>query len=103
MLTGFGYDVFCSSDAHSGIAHFRDHHRSIDLVIVDLVMPAMNGAECLHLLRNIDPDVRVILSSGYGDGEIQGVEFLPKPYQPEQLAGVVRRAIRRTAFRASAN
>jgi two-component system, cell cycle sensor histidine kinase and response regulator CckA len=103
MLTGLGYDVYCSPDVHSGIAHFRDHHRSVDLVIVDLVMPAMNGAECLHALREIDSNVRVILSSGYGHGEIPGVEFLPKPYQPEQLAGVVRRAIRRTAFRASAN
>jgi two-component system, cell cycle sensor histidine kinase and response regulator CckA len=103
MLTGLGYDVFCSPDAHAGIEHFRKHYGSVDLVIVDLVMPAMNGAECLQALRDIDPNVRLILSSGYGDGEIQGVEFLPKPYQPEQLAGVVRRAIRRTAFRVSAN
>lgn len=72
-------------------------------MIVDLVMPSMNGMECVRALRDIDPNVRIILSSGYGDGEIPGVEFLPKPYQPEQLAGVVSRAIRRTTVRASAN
>ena len=74
-----------------------------DVIFSDVVMPAMNGMECLQALRAIDPNVRVILSSGYGDGEIPGVEFLPKPYQPEQLAGVVRRAIRKTTVRASAN
>jgi two-component system cell cycle sensor histidine kinase/response regulator CckA len=103
MLTGLGYDVYCSSDVSAGIKHFHEHHGSIDLVIVDLVMPGMNGMECLQALRSVDPKVRVILSSGYGNGEIKGVEFLPKPYQPEQLAGVVRRTIRRTSFRASAN
>ena len=103
MLTGLGYDVYCSPDVRAGIEHFHEHHGSIDLVIVDLVMPGMNGMECLQALRSVDPKVRVVLSSGYGNGEIKGVEFLPKPYQPEQLAGVVRRAIRRTAFRASAN
>jgi two-component system cell cycle sensor histidine kinase/response regulator CckA len=103
MLTGMGYDVYCSPDVRSGLEYFGEHHRSVDLVIVDLVMPAMNGMECLEALRSIDPNVRIILSSGYGYGEIPGVEFLPKPYQPEQLAGVVRRAIRRTALRASAN
>ena len=103
MLTGMGYDVYCSPDVRSGIEYFGEHHRGVDLVIVDLVMPAMNGMECLQALRAIDPNVRVILSSGYGDGEIPGVEFLPKPYQPEQLAGVVRRTIQRTALRASAN
>jgi two-component system, cell cycle sensor histidine kinase and response regulator CckA len=103
MLTVLGYDVHCSPDAQAGIDYFLHDHDEIDLVIVDLVMPSMNGRECVRALRDIDPDVRIILSSGYGNGEIPGVEFLPKPYQPEQLAGVVRRAIRKTAVKASAN
>jgi len=103
MLTVLGYDVHCSPDAQAGVDYFLHHHHEIDLVIVDLVMPSMNGRECVRALRDIDPNVRIILSSGYGNGEISGVEFLPKPYQPEQLAGVVRRAIRKTTVRASAN
>jgi two-component system, cell cycle sensor histidine kinase and response regulator CckA len=101
MLGDLGYTVTCAGDVAVGVEYYRTNHSAIDLVILDLVMPTMNGLECLEALRLIDPDVKVILSSGYGHGQIDDVEFLPKPYQLEQLADVVQRALRARAFTAA--
>ena len=93
MLSDFGYTVVCANDVRSGVEYFRKHCSTIDVVILDLVMPSMNGLECLEILRSIDADVRAVLTSGSGHGGIPGVEYLAKPYQPDQLAEVVRRAM----------
>ncbi|HYP05270.1 MAG TPA: ATP-binding protein [Bryobacteraceae bacterium] len=103
MLRGFGYDVVCSKDVIWGIEYFREHATQIDLVILDLVMPALNGIECLEMMRAMAPEVKVVLTSGSGNGEVPGVEYLPKPYQPEQLAEVVRRALHAHVAAASAD
>jgi two-component system, cell cycle sensor histidine kinase and response regulator CckA len=97
MLSGLGYTVVCAMDVRSGIEYFRTHHRTIDAVILDVVMPAMNGMECLEALRDIDPNVKAVLTSGSGNGHVPGVEYLPKPYQPEHLADVVGRVLRQSA------
>ena len=95
MLHGMGYEVSCASDVRAGLDYYRTHHNSVDLVILDLMMPAMNGLEALTALRAVDPQVKAVLSSGYGAGQenLGDIEFLAKPYQPEQLAKVVRRAM----------
>jgi two-component system, cell cycle sensor histidine kinase and response regulator CckA len=105
MLSGLGYNVACAMDVRSGIEYFRDHHSTIDAVILDLVMPAMDGIECLEALRDIDPNIKAVLTSGSGNGYMPGVEYLPKPYQPEQLADVIGRVLRSTgsATRAGAS
>lgn len=97
MLSGLGYTVVCSMDVRSGIEYFREHHDTVDAVILDLVMPAMNGIEVLEILRGIDPNVRAVLTSGSGNGNVPGIEYLPKPYQPEQLAEVMGRVLRPAA------
>jgi signal transduction histidine kinase/CheY-like chemotaxis protein len=94
MLSGLGYTVVCAMDVRSGIEYFRNHHHTIDAVILDVVMPAMSGIECLEALRDIDPKVKAVLTSGSGNGHVPGVEYLPKPYQPEQLAEVIGRVLR---------
>jgi DNA-binding NtrC family response regulator len=63
------------------------------VVLLDLVMPRMDGEECLHALRAIDPGVRVVLSSGFDRSgrigsilESHRVPFLQKPYRLETMA-----------------
>jgi DNA-binding NtrC family response regulator len=103
MLEDLGYKAVCMGDVASGVEYYRAHHASIDVVILDFVMPAMNGLECLEALRLIDPDIKAILSSGYGSGQVENVDFLPKPYQLAQLADIVQRAMRTRAFTAVAD
>ena len=72
----------------------------IDLVLMDLTMPKMSGPECFQRLRAMDPDLRVLISSGYSldvDAEnlLKGkaTGFLPKPYDLNQLMESVDRAL----------
>ena len=71
------------------------------MVLLDLLMPNMDGEETFAVLRNIRPDVRVILTSGYneeiatghfGEGELVG--FLKKPFRLDDMLRAIRRALR---------
>lgn len=97
ILQDVGLHVLTASNGRQGIECFANHHASIDLVLLDLQMPVMSGAETFHALRAIDPNVRVLLSSGYSqselssslDGKIQ-TAFIQKPYEPRKLVAKMR-------------
>jgi len=89
-----GYTVFLAEDGIRAIDLFRSNRKAIDLVVLDLTMPQRSGMEVLREIRNIDPGMRVILSSGSPPTEpVPGTTFLPKPYRADTLAKVVRSAL----------
>jgi CheY-like chemotaxis protein len=94
-----GYEVLLAPDGAEALAVFHAEIEAIDLVIVDLTMPRMSGVEVVQSLREIRPDVRIILSTGHiGDEartveQLQSVTVLPKPYTVDQLLGTVRRLL----------
>ncbi|GEM_PF-1023617 len=95
MLERAGYTVLDAPDGRAAIELYQQREPPIDLVILDLTMPGLGGQETLWCLREINPDVRVIVSSGYSEGgragEIQSLRihgFLQKPYH---LAAVLRK------------
>jgi PAS domain S-box-containing protein len=97
-LSGYGYSVILADGGTRAVELFRARAGEVDLVVLDLMMPGMGGDETLRELRAIRPDVRVLISTGYGEDEAarrlasQGVEgFLRKPYDPEELAAEVKR------------
>jgi CheY-like chemotaxis protein len=63
MLERHGYDVIDADSGSQAIERFRDHRDVV--VVLDMSMPGMGGAECFRALRAIDPGVRVLLVSGY--------------------------------------
>ena len=74
--------------------------RDIEVVILDVTMPHMNGEEAFRRLKNIRPDVPVIVSTGHSETETSGrfsgaglAGFLQKPYTASQLAEKVRSAL----------
>lgn len=92
FLTQRGYRVITARDGVEGIARFREHKGSVDLVILDLIMPNLGGKETLARLREIDPDLKVLVSSGYSEngqaGRIVdlGIDgFVQKPARLTQL------------------
>jgi len=86
-----GYTVFLAEDGMRAIELFMSNREAIDLVVLDLTMPQRSGMEVLRAIRNIDPGMRIILSSGSSPSEpVPGTLFLPKPYRAEMLAKVVR-------------
>jgi CheY-like chemotaxis protein len=75
--------------------------QSFDLVLLDLVLPQLNGLEVLRRLRRVSTTTKVILSTGYVESldskELAGLEIsglLSKPYMPNQLLAAVREALR---------
>ena len=97
ILKGAGYHVLEAEDGKRAIAVFSEHKDSIDLVVSDVVMPRMGGREVMDNLRAIEPDVKILFTSGYSASGIhtdfilkEGLEFVPKPYDTETLRMRVR-------------
>lgn len=92
MLEKSGYTVHLCSDGIDAVDYYREHYKEIDLVILDLVMPIMGGKRAFPLLKEINPDVIVLVSSGYSlEGEAQSIldagaqQFIQKPFQKDLL------------------
>ena len=97
LLKSFGFTPTAAEDGASGLAAFREHAAGFDLVVLDLLMPGMNGEQTLEALRVLDPNVRVLLNSGYSEGDILGrlgggrnLAFLAKPFTREALERKLR-------------
>ena len=89
-----GYTVVLAEDGVRAIELFKSNRKAIDLVVLDLTMPQRSGMEVLRAIRDIDPGMRVILSSGIPPTEpVPGTTFLPKPYRADGLVKVVRAAL----------
>jgi CheY-like chemotaxis protein len=100
MLASLGFTVLTAADGLEALDVYAQHADEIALVLVDLTMPRMNGADTLHGLRLLDPSVRVIISSGYTEHDIASrfagkgpTGFLQKPYTLAQMAERLRVAL----------
>jgi CheY-like chemotaxis protein len=89
-LAHYQIQVVTCADGLSGIDYYTANKTEIDLVLLDLTMPGLNGLQVWQRLRTIEPTVKVILSSGYNTVDVlewieDPVEILQKPYHPEAL------------------
>jgi len=99
-LRSDGHEVLVFGDSSAALDFFRESHQTISLVIIDLIMPKMDGQTLYHEMKTIKPDVRVIISSGYSVNGIaqnllnDGVEhFIQKPFKRSDLLGAVQRVL----------
>ena len=100
MLELGGYAVITAKDGLEAVDRYRENSQEIALVILDLTMPRMDGKAALQAIRTLNPEAKVVISSGYNEKDtiqqFQGVDlagFLPKPYRMTQLAGLVGRFV----------
>jgi len=100
VLGDAGYTVELTADGAQAVERLRRLGDDVRLVLLDLTMPILSGAETATELRRIQPEIPIIAMSGYGDIEVMqrfseaGVtDFLPKPFTPDQLAAKVRDAL----------
>ena len=92
MLKRLGYSVIKAHNGYDGLKLFKENKSKIDLVISDLEMPKMNGKELMDKLRKIEPQIKIMLSSGaLTDADEKNVMnkgfngFLKKPYNMNTL------------------
>jgi PAS domain S-box-containing protein len=101
ILESLGYEVSVCADGKEAVTHYQQAWEKIDLVIMDMVMPKMNGPQAFGEMKRINPNIRAILSSGHSlEGQAQNLlnkgalGFVPKPYKVSELATAVAGALR---------
>jgi len=97
VLTEAGYTVELAEDGLHAVERLQELGARVSLVLLDLTMPRLAGAEAARELRRVQPEIPIVAMSGYGDIEVMerfsGAhidDFLPKPFAPDQLAAKVR-------------
>jgi CheY-like chemotaxis protein len=100
MLEALGYHTIAALGGSEAIDLFERHRGRIRVVVLDVVMPGCSGGEVLDRLRAIDPEIKVLLSSGYGlDGEARATfqrgckAFIQKPFTLDDLSLKIREAL----------
>jgi len=96
-LEAKGYTVLAADDGAIALSIYRNRWQQIDLVIADIVMPHISGPELLVRMKEVNPNVRVVVSSGYSP-DLEGqrmlqhgcLGYLQKPYNAEDLCRSVR-------------
>lgn len=99
LLTEAGYRVEVAAGGEEALARFRANG-GFDLVVLDISMPGMDGRTCLKRLRELSPEVKVVLASGYAPQELMeemstlGLQgFAAKPFLRGELLKAVRAAL----------
>lgn len=97
LLKKMGYKVLTANRGEDAVAIYRQNKVRVAMVILDLIMPEMNGGEVYDRLRRINPDVKVLLSSGYSlKGQATEVldrgcnGFIQKPFLANELSKKIR-------------
>ena len=102
-LTRYGYEVLEASNWEDALAVYESRRSDIRAVLLDMTMPRLNGEETFRALREIDPDVRVVLTSGFNEQETvahfvgKGLAgFLQKPYRMSDLLNAIEKSLEDT-------
>lgn len=100
LLDALGYTVIPARSGRDAVETYRKEGNAVDIVILDLIMPDMSGAQVYNELKNMNPDIKVMLSSGYSrDGQAEEIlqrgcqGFIQKPFTINLLSQTLRRIL----------
>ena len=100
LLTGYGYSVLMANSGEEAIDIYINEMKGIDLVVMDLIMHGMGGKNCFEKLMRIDPQVKVIMITGYAlhndirEAMEKGAKgLLIKPFRSHEIAGKIRKIL----------
>jgi two-component system CheB/CheR fusion protein len=102
VLSHAGMKVLAAANGKEGVEMFREHNPGVSVIILDVLMPVMGGEAAFPLLKEINPAVPIILSSGFDESEatrrftdLKPAGFLQKPYTVERLVESVAATVGR--------
>jgi len=96
MLKRLGFNVIAVESGRKAIETYQKQNDAIDIVILDLVMPDLGGAEVVDAIKDINPETKIMLSSGYGrDGKTADImqychAFIQKPFSMKELSATLQ-------------
>lgn len=101
LLTELGYTVLVAQGGRKGIETYLHQQSAIDLVLLDMIMPEMDGVGCFIALKEIDPAIKVVICSGYTKtSKVNQIEklgargFLQKPYSATEVNKAIHNALK---------
>ena len=96
-LSHLGYEVLTAASGLEGVEIYAEERGTFDLVILDILMPGLSGEDVFVRLKKMNPDVRVLLVSGFSSGDVVarilndgGRDFIQKPFLIDVLSRKVR-------------
>jgi two-component system cell cycle sensor histidine kinase/response regulator CckA len=100
MLRTFGLGVLTAADGAAALDVYRENRDKIDVVLLDMTMPRLDGAETFRQLRTLNPNLKVILTSGYNEQDATSsfvgkglAGFIQKPFMLRDLEAMLRRTL----------
>ena len=94
-----GYGVLPASSGEEALRLLQDRTATIDLALLDVMMPGMNGIELADRIQSANPSIRIVLMSGYGPNEVARVvgvgryRIIWKPFKTESLLRMIENAV----------
>jgi two-component system cell cycle sensor histidine kinase/response regulator CckA len=102
LLEAIGYHVLTAQDGKEAIEVYKKNRGNIDFVLLDMVMPGMGGGEAYARMKEINPDIKVLLSSGFSiDGQATEIldlgcdGFIQKPFNINELSAKIREILKK--------
>lgn len=99
-LETFNYNVITAGDGIEAIATYAEHRDRIELILIDMLMPAMDGITTIRTLQKLNPQIKVIATSGlavqdkfHGITDIEVKAFLAKPYTAQELLQTIKQVL----------
>jgi two-component system, cell cycle sensor histidine kinase and response regulator CckA len=96
VLKQHGHTVLSASNGVEALMVYSSYQARVDLVLSDVMMPGMNGIELAERFRALNPEVRILLMTGFVPESLQvpkGVQVLKKPFLPKHLMEAVEQAV----------
>jgi CheY-like chemotaxis protein len=100
LLKAMGYKVLLARSGKEALEIYKENQENIDIIVLDIIMPGMGGSEVYDRVKEIDPDVKVLLSSGYSMEEKakeilkRGCNgFISKPFKMRLLSQKIREVL----------
>ena len=98
MLAGMGYAVITATNGREALASYAERGAEIDLILMDLTMPELDGIEAYRELRKTAASIPIVICSGYGNEEVPinddpHAGFVSKPYRPDEVRNMLTKLL----------
>ncbi len=100
IITQLGYQILIANSSEEAVKIYKANKNRIDLVIMDLIMPGIGGGEAFDLIKSINPQAKIILSSDFSlNGEAKDIlyrgarAFLQKPFLINDLSKIIKEVL----------